>query len=56
MRAGDRVVEVGAGLGSSRSLAATGADVLAIEFDRALVPALEEVVAGALGRVVQPTR
>ena len=50
MRAGDRVVEVGAGLGSlTVALAATGADVLAIEFDRALVPALEEVVAGALG-------
>ena len=48
VRAGDRVVEVGAGLGSlTVALAATGADVLAIEFDRALVPALEEVVAGA---------
>ena len=45
---GDRVVEVGAGLGSlTVALAATGADVLAIEFDRALVPALREVVEGS---------
>jgi 16S rRNA (adenine1518-N6/adenine1519-N6)-dimethyltransferase len=44
---GDRVVEVGAGLGSlTLALAATGAEVLAVEFDRAIVPALEEVVAG----------
>ena len=43
---GVRVVEVGAGLGSlTVALAATGADVLAIEFDRALLPALEEVAA-----------
>ena len=42
---GDRVVEVGAGLGSlTLALAATGAQVLAIEFDRALIPALHEVV------------
>ena len=42
---GDRVVEVGAGLGSlTLALAGTGAAVLAIEFDRALVAALEEVV------------
>jgi 16S rRNA (adenine1518-N6/adenine1519-N6)-dimethyltransferase len=45
--AGDRVVEIGAGLGSlTVALAAAGADVVAVEFDRALVPALEEVVAG----------
>ncbi len=44
---GTRVVEVGAGLGSlTVALADAGADeVLAIEFDRALFPALEEVVA-----------
>ena len=42
---GVRVVEVGAGLGSlTVALASTGAEVLAIEFDRALVPALHEVV------------
>lgn len=42
---GDRVVEVGAGFGSlTLALAATGADVLAIEFDRGLVRALDEVV------------
>jgi 16S rRNA (adenine1518-N6/adenine1519-N6)-dimethyltransferase len=45
---GDRVVEVGAGLGSlTLALAATGAHVRAIEFDRALLPALREVTAGA---------
>jgi 16S rRNA (adenine1518-N6/adenine1519-N6)-dimethyltransferase len=44
---GISVVEVGAGLGSlTLALAATGARVLAIEFDRALLPALEEVVGG----------
>jgi 16S rRNA (adenine1518-N6/adenine1519-N6)-dimethyltransferase len=43
---GDRVVEVGAGLGAlTIALAETGADVLAVEFDRALVPALEEAIA-----------
>ena len=48
---GDRVVEVGAGLGSlTMALAATGAEVLAIEFDRALIPALTEVV-GSAGNV-----
>jgi 16S rRNA (adenine1518-N6/adenine1519-N6)-dimethyltransferase len=41
----DRVLEVGAGLGSlTVALARTGAHVLAIEFDRQLVPALREVV------------
>jgi 16S rRNA (adenine1518-N6/adenine1519-N6)-dimethyltransferase len=41
-----RVVEIGAGLGSlTVALAATGADVLAIEFDRAVLPALDEVTA-----------
>jgi len=40
-----RVIEVGAGLGSlTVALAAAGAEVLAIEFDRALLPALLEVV------------
>ena len=40
-----RVVEVGAGLGSlTVALAEAGASVLAIEFDRNLVPALREVV------------
>jgi 16S rRNA (adenine1518-N6/adenine1519-N6)-dimethyltransferase len=48
---GDRVVEIGAGLGSlTRALAEAGADVVAIEADRALLPALEESVAG-LARV-----
>ncbi len=41
---GDRVIEVGAGLGSlTLALASTGAYVRAIEFDRALLPALREV-------------
>lgn len=44
---GDHVVEVGAGFGSlTVALAATGAQVTAVEFDRALIPALEEVTAG----------
>jgi 16S rRNA (adenine1518-N6/adenine1519-N6)-dimethyltransferase len=48
---GVRIVEVGAGVGSlTVALAAAGADVVAIEFDRALLPALAEVVAG-LARV-----
>lgn len=41
------MVEVGAGLGSlTLALAATGASVRAIEFDRALLPALREVTEG----------
>jgi 16S rRNA (adenine1518-N6/adenine1519-N6)-dimethyltransferase len=48
---GVRVVEVGAGVGSlTVAVAAAGAEVLAIEFDRALEPALREVV-GDLPRV-----
>ena len=40
------MLEVGAGLGSlTVALAETGAEVLAVEFDRALVPALEEAIA-----------
>jgi len=52
---GDRVVEVGAGLGSlTLALAGTGAEVLAIEFDRALISALREVVGDAPNvRVIQ---
>ncbi|MDQ6927845.1 MAG: 16S rRNA (adenine(1518)-N(6)/adenine(1519)-N(6))-dimethyltransferase RsmA, partial [Actinomycetota bacterium] len=50
--AGDRVVEVGAGLGSlTLALAETGASVLAIEVDPRLVPLLRQVVAG---EVVEP--
>jgi len=45
--AGDHVVEIGAGFGSlTVALADAGARVLAIEFDRGLIPALEEVTAG----------
>ena len=44
---GVSVVEVGAGLGSlTVALADAGAEVLAIEFDRGLRSALEEVVRG----------
>ncbi|MFV0260345.1 MAG: 16S rRNA (adenine(1518)-N(6)/adenine(1519)-N(6))-dimethyltransferase RsmA [Acidimicrobiales bacterium] len=44
---GDRVVEIGAGLGTlTRGLAAAGARVVAIEVDRYLVPALAETVDG----------
>jgi 16S rRNA (adenine1518-N6/adenine1519-N6)-dimethyltransferase len=42
---GDRVLEVGAGLGSiTVALADAGCDVLAVEFDRRVAPALREVV------------
>jgi 16S rRNA (adenine1518-N6/adenine1519-N6)-dimethyltransferase len=47
LQPGDRVVEVGPGLGSlTLALADTGAHVMAIELDRHLVPILEGVVAG----------
>jgi 16S rRNA (adenine1518-N6/adenine1519-N6)-dimethyltransferase len=43
---GDRVVEIGAGLGSlTLALAETGASVVAVERDRWLVPVLEKVLA-----------
>lgn len=43
---GERILEVGAGLGSlTVALAAAGAEVLAVEVDRALLPALREAVA-----------
>ena len=43
--AGDRVVEIGAGLGSlTLALADTGADIIAIEVDRGVVPILRDVV------------
>lgn len=50
----DRVVEVGAGLGSlSRAIAEAGPRrLLALEFDRSLLPALEEAVAGLPVEVV----
>ena len=41
---GDRVVEVGAGLGSlTLALAETGAEILAVEVDRGVVPLLREI-------------
>src|SRR5204862_7421483 len=44
---GERVLEIGAGLGSlTVALADAGADVTAVELDRGLLPALEEAVAG----------
>src|SRR5579871_1718143 len=52
--AGDRVVEIGAGLGSlTLALAETGADVTAIEVDAGLARALRTVVAGTGVRVVE---
>ena len=51
---GDRVVEIGAGLGSlTLALAETGADVTAVEMDRRLLPLLRSVVAPAGVRVVE---
>jgi 16S rRNA (adenine1518-N6/adenine1519-N6)-dimethyltransferase len=47
LEAGDRVVEVGPGLGSlTVALTDAGAHVCAIELDRHLIPALDEVLAG----------
>jgi 16S rRNA (adenine1518-N6/adenine1519-N6)-dimethyltransferase len=52
--AGDRVLEIGPGLGSlTLALAATGAEVHALELDRRLLPALESVVADAPGVSVE---
>jgi 16S rRNA (adenine1518-N6/adenine1519-N6)-dimethyltransferase len=51
---GDRVVEVGAGLGSlTAALAETGAAVTAVEVDRHLLPVLRQVVAGAGVSIVE---
>lgn len=51
--AGDRVVEVGAGLGSlTLALLETGAEVTAVEVDRRLLPVLEEVAVPAGARLV----
>jgi 16S rRNA (adenine1518-N6/adenine1519-N6)-dimethyltransferase len=51
---GDRVVEIGAGLGAlTLALAEAGAAVTAIELDRHLLPVLDEVLAGTDARVVQ---
>lgn len=45
---GDKVVEIGPGLGSlTLGLADAGAEVLAVEIDRYLIPALTEIVEGA---------
>lgn len=47
---GERFLEVGAGLGSlTLALAEAGAEVLALEVDRRLVPALQEATAGHPG-------
>jgi 16S rRNA (adenine1518-N6/adenine1519-N6)-dimethyltransferase len=51
---GDRVVEIGAGLGSlTLALVETGATVTAVEIDRHLVPLLRENVEGAGVTVVE---
>lgn len=51
---GDRVVEIGPGLGSlTLALAETGASVVAVELDRHLLPVLRAVVEPAGARVVQ---
>lgn len=51
---GDRVLEIGPGLGSlTLALAETGAAVTAVEVDRHLIPVLDEVLSGQAGvRVV----
>jgi len=51
---GDRVIEIGAGLGSlTLALAETGAEVTALEIDHRLVPVLRPLVEPAGVRVVQ---
>ena len=51
---GDRVVEIGPGLGSlTTALAEAGASVIAVELDRYLVPVLREVVEGMAVEVVE---
>lgn len=51
---GDRVLEIGPGLGSlTLALTDAGAQVLALELDRHLLPALSHVVGGAEVNVVQ---
>jgi 16S rRNA (adenine1518-N6/adenine1519-N6)-dimethyltransferase len=51
---GDRVVEIGAGLGSlTRALTETGASVTAVEVDRGLVPVLREEVEPLGVRVIE---
>ena len=51
---GDRVLEIGPGLGSlTLALAATGAEVRALELDRHLLPVLESVVADVPGVSVE---
>lgn len=50
---GDRVVEIGPGLGSlTLALAETGAEVTAVEADRHLLPVLHDVLEGTNVRVV----
>jgi 16S rRNA (adenine1518-N6/adenine1519-N6)-dimethyltransferase len=54
LSAGDRVLEIGAGLGSlTLALAETGAQVVAVETDRHLVPVLRSVVEPAGVEVVE---
>jgi 16S rRNA (adenine1518-N6/adenine1519-N6)-dimethyltransferase len=53
---GDRVLEVGAGFGSlTIALADAGCEVVAVEFDRALLPALGDVVGARANVRIEPT-
>ncbi len=53
---GDRVVEIGAGLGSlTLALAQTGAEVVAVETDGRLVPLLQEVMGHMAGATADRT-
>src|SRR6476646_4123158 len=48
VRAGDRVLEIGPGIGSlTVALAETGAEVVALELDRYLLPVLDDVLGDA---------
>lgn len=55
--AGDRVIEVGPGLGSlTVALGDAGAQVVALELDRHLVPVLEQVLAARAARIARAVR
>lgn len=54
IKPGDRVVEIGPGAGTlTRELAEAGAEVLAVEIDKSLLPVLQEVLEGLSVKVIQ---
>lgn len=54
IKPGDQVVEIGPGAGTlTKELAESGAEVIAVEIDRSLLPVLQEVLKGYKVHVVQ---